>query len=198
VSHSNKVFIRERGSVYVFQAEKKHLKHSFVKKIELKDKEGKLLTDIRTMDYDYKEKNLVVLTSKSVFFYDHDGNYQGELIKPSPDFKPYDIDFDNYKDGIHISSLEEPAGGLFYWKNKNANPVSVLKGKPGYFEIRTIAAAYNYYHKSVYILGESGSIYEYREYDDVWKEIRIINSDNHLGDCSLNCVNRFNQKRLDL
>lgn len=180
VSSLDEVFVRNRGMVYVYSAKKDYTEHSLIKKIKLVDSNGNPLSNIGAMDYDDKNLKLFVLTDKSVFFYDYDGNYGGELTKPSKKFKPHDIAFDGRNKGIYISSLANIEGELFYWSSLTANPLSILKGDILELEVATIATAPSGYGQEVYLLSTGGKIHSYTKFERGWKITMTINANNNV------------------
>lgn len=180
VSVLDEVFIRDKEMVYVYSAQKDYTEHSLIKTIKLIDSNGDPLSNIGAMDYDDESLKLFVLTDESVFFYNSDGNYEGELAKPSKEFKPKDIAFDGKNKGIYVSSLATQAGELFYWSSLRAAPLSILKGKPFELEVATIATAPSGYNKSVYLLSTGGQIHCYTEYEQEWKITMTIGANNNI------------------
>lgn len=180
VSIRDEVFVRDEGRVYVYSAKKDYTEHSLIKKIKLVDGKGSPLSNIIAMDYDDENLKLFILTDRSVFFYDYDGNYEGELTKPSKNFKPRDIAFDGKNKGIYISSSATIEGELFYWSSLSARPISILKGKRFEFEVGTIATAPSGYDESVYLLSTGGEIHCYTKYGQDWKITMTIGANNNI------------------
>lgn len=181
-----KLFILQENKVYVLNPKETD---KIIAEFSLVDTEGKTLEGINMqskIEYAEDLKQLFVLTEKSVYRFDDEGKYLGELPSPSSNFKPTDIAFDLYREGsVYVLSKAEIVGEIFLWENVEQAPRSIIKGDAVGLEIYSIEYGFRLDQRSLNILASStltDAIYEYSENtESQWNETGIIDKSNQVN-----------------